>query len=137
MYADRILLHNHPSGDPTPSRADIEMTRSIVEVARLLGISVHDYIIVGKGGHASFKQLQSDLMQPGGRCAGPCRRPYSRRRWQNAFAEHWRKCSQGTPEPQDRSIRVGACEDALSCVHVKLNSNPVWQRQNQKAQSAN
>jgi DNA repair protein RadC len=53
-----ILVHNHPSGDPTPSRADIEMTRSIVEVARSLGISVHDHIIVGKGGHASFKQLQ-------------------------------------------------------------------------------
>jgi DNA repair protein RadC len=42
-----ILVHNHPSGDPTPSRADIQMTQSIIEVARPLGISVHDHIIVG------------------------------------------------------------------------------------------
>ena len=50
-----ILVHNHPSGDPTPSRADIEMTRQIVEIAKPLGISVHDHIIVGKDGHTSFK----------------------------------------------------------------------------------
>ena len=53
-----ILVHNHPSGDPTPSRADILMTQSIIEVARPLGISVHDHIIVGKEGHASFKGLK-------------------------------------------------------------------------------
>jgi DNA repair protein RadC len=53
-----ILVHNHPSGDPTPSRADIQMTQSIIEVARPLGISVHDHIIVGKEGHASFKGLR-------------------------------------------------------------------------------
>jgi DNA repair protein RadC len=53
-----ILVHNHPSGDPTPSRADIEMTRQIVEVARPLGISVHDHIIVGKDGHVSLKGLK-------------------------------------------------------------------------------
>jgi DNA repair protein RadC len=53
-----ILVHNHPSGDPTPSRADIQMTQSVVEVARPLGISVHDHIIVGKEGHASFKGLK-------------------------------------------------------------------------------
>jgi DNA repair protein RadC len=53
-----ILVHNHPSGDPTPSRADIQMTQAIVEVARPLGISVHDHIIVGKEGHASFKGLR-------------------------------------------------------------------------------
>jgi DNA repair protein RadC len=53
-----ILVHNHPSGDPTPSRADIQMTQAIVEVARPLGISVHDHIIVGKEGHASFKGLK-------------------------------------------------------------------------------
>ena len=52
------LVHNHPSGDPTPSRADIQMTQSIIEVARPLGISVHDHIIVGKEGHASFKGLR-------------------------------------------------------------------------------
>ncbi|MGE0061163.1 MAG: JAB domain-containing protein [Xanthobacteraceae bacterium] len=52
------MLHNHPSGDPTPSRADIQMTKSIVEVALPLGISVHDHIIVGKEGHASFKGLK-------------------------------------------------------------------------------
>ena len=53
-----ILVHNHPSGDPTPSRADIQMTQSIIDVAKPLGISVHDHIIVGKEGHASFKGLK-------------------------------------------------------------------------------
>jgi len=53
-----ILVHNHPSGDPTPSRADIQMTQSIVEIAKPLGISVHDHIIVGKEGHASLKGLR-------------------------------------------------------------------------------
>lgn len=53
-----ILVHNHPSGDPTPSRADIEMTRLIIETARPLNIAVHDHIIVGKNGHASLKGLQ-------------------------------------------------------------------------------
>jgi DNA repair protein RadC len=53
-----ILVHNHPSGDPTPSRADIQMTQAIVEVARPLGIDVHDHIIVGKDGHASLKGLR-------------------------------------------------------------------------------
>jgi DNA repair protein RadC len=53
-----ILVHNHPSGDPTPSRADIQMTQAIIEIAKPLGISVHDHIIVGKEGHASFKGLR-------------------------------------------------------------------------------
>jgi DNA repair protein RadC len=53
-----ILVHNHPSGDPTPSRADIDMTKVIVEAARPLGIAVHDHIIVGRQGHASFKALR-------------------------------------------------------------------------------
>lgn len=53
-----ILVHNHPSGDPTPSRADIEMTRTIVETGRPLGVAVHDHIIIGKNGHASLKGLQ-------------------------------------------------------------------------------
>jgi DNA repair protein RadC len=52
------LVHNHPSGDPTPSRADIEMTKQIVEVAKPLGISVHDHIIVGRDGHASLRGLK-------------------------------------------------------------------------------
>jgi DNA repair protein RadC len=53
-----ILVHNHPGGDPTPSRADIEMTKRIVEIARGLGIDVHDHIIVGRDGHASLKGLK-------------------------------------------------------------------------------
>jgi DNA repair protein RadC len=53
-----VLVHNHPSGDPTPSRADIEMTKQIVDVARPLGIEVHDHIIVGKEGHSSLKGLR-------------------------------------------------------------------------------
>jgi DNA repair protein RadC len=52
------VVHNHPSGDPTPSRADIQMTQAIVEIAKPLGIAVHDHIIVGKEGHASFKGLK-------------------------------------------------------------------------------
>ncbi|MEJ1161080.1 RadC family protein [Prosthecomicrobium sp. N25] len=53
-----ILVHNHPSGDPTPSQADITMTRQIVDIAKPLGIAVHDHIIVGRDGHASFKGLR-------------------------------------------------------------------------------
>lgn len=52
-----VLVHNHPSGDPTPSRADIEMTKQIVAAAKPLGVVVHDHIIVGKQGHASFRGL--------------------------------------------------------------------------------
>ncbi len=52
-----ILVHNHPPGDPTPSRADVDMTRLIVEVARPLGITIHDHVIVGRQGHASLKTL--------------------------------------------------------------------------------
>ena len=52
-----ILVHNHPSGDPTPSRADIDMTAKIVEAADKLGITVHDHVIIGREGHASLKQL--------------------------------------------------------------------------------
>jgi DNA repair protein RadC len=50
-----VIVHNHPSGDPTPSRADIEMTRQIVEAAKPLGIVVHDHIIVGRQGTVSFR----------------------------------------------------------------------------------
>jgi DNA repair protein RadC len=53
-----ILVHNHPSGDPTPSQADIQMTKAIIDIAGPLGISVHDHIIVGKNGHASLKGLK-------------------------------------------------------------------------------
>ena len=49
------LLHNHPSGDPTPSRADAQMTKQIVETARPLSIVVHDQISVGWIGHVSLK----------------------------------------------------------------------------------
>jgi DNA repair protein RadC len=53
-----ILVHNHPSGDPTPSQADIQMTKAIVDIAAPLGIAVHDHIIVGRGGHASLKGMR-------------------------------------------------------------------------------
>ena len=52
-----ILVHNHPSGDPTPSRADIEMTRQVITAAHALGLEVHDHLVVGRDGVASFKQL--------------------------------------------------------------------------------
>ena len=50
-----ILVHNHPSGDPSPSKADIAMTKDIQGAAAPLGIQVHDHIIIGKEGHTSFK----------------------------------------------------------------------------------
>jgi DNA repair protein RadC len=56
--SQRSLVHNHPSGDPTPSQADIQMTRAIIDIAGPLGIAVHDHIIVGKNGHASMKGLR-------------------------------------------------------------------------------
>lgn len=52
-----ILVHNHPSGDPTPSQADITMTREVVEAARALRINVHDHLVVGRQGVASFRAL--------------------------------------------------------------------------------
>lgn len=52
-----ILVHNHPSGDPTPSRDDIDMTKEIIEAGKKLDVLVHDHIIVGKGKYASFKTL--------------------------------------------------------------------------------
>ncbi len=52
-----ILVHNHPSGDPTPSRADIDMTNQIVKAAQALNIRVHDHLIIGAKSEASFKGL--------------------------------------------------------------------------------
>lgn len=52
-----ILVHNHPSGDPTPSKADREMTRQIVDAAAPLGVRVHDHLVVGKERTASFRSL--------------------------------------------------------------------------------
>ncbi|MEO1282610.1 MAG: DNA repair protein RadC [Pseudomonadota bacterium] len=53
-----ILVHNHPSGDPTPSQADIDMTRMIASAAKPLGVTVHDHVIVGKEGHSSLRSLK-------------------------------------------------------------------------------
>ena len=53
----RRVMHNHPSGDPTPSRADIEMTRQVVQAGLHLNVEVHDHLVVGRHGVASFKQL--------------------------------------------------------------------------------
>lgn len=53
-----ILVHNHPSGDPTPSRADIDMTKTIIDTALPLGIAVYDHVIIGKDGHASLKGMR-------------------------------------------------------------------------------
>ena len=52
-----ILVHNHPSGDPTPSQADIAMTRQIVDGAKLFGLQVHDHLVIGREGTASFRSL--------------------------------------------------------------------------------
>lgn len=53
-----ILVHNHPSGDPSPSAADIKMTKELIDVAAPLGIVVHDHIIIGRNGHASLRGLK-------------------------------------------------------------------------------
>lgn len=52
-----ILVHNHPSGDPAPSKADIAMTREVATAAKALGIAVHDHLVIGRSGHATFKSL--------------------------------------------------------------------------------
>ena len=52
-----ILVHNHPSGDPTPSRADVEMTKEVQKAAAALGLAVHDHIVIGRQGHASLRTL--------------------------------------------------------------------------------
>ena len=52
-----IMVHNHPSGDPTPSKADIEMTREVREAAEKLGIALHDHLVVSKDGYNSFKTM--------------------------------------------------------------------------------
>jgi len=53
-----ILIHNHPSGDPTPSRAGIEMTKTIMEVGQPIGVTEHNHVIVGRDGHASLRGLK-------------------------------------------------------------------------------
>jgi hypothetical protein len=57
LRGGRGFLHNHPSGDPTPSGADVEMTRLIVEAGAPLKVAVHDHLVVGRQGVASFKAL--------------------------------------------------------------------------------
>jgi DNA repair protein RadC len=52
-----IMVHNHPSGDPTPSKADIAMTREVAKAVETLGLTVHDHIVIGRAGHTSFKGL--------------------------------------------------------------------------------
>ncbi len=52
-----VLVHNHPSGDPQPSRDDIAMTKAVIEAGKHLGLSVHDHVVVGRTGHASFRTL--------------------------------------------------------------------------------
>lgn len=53
-----IVVHNHPSGDPTPSRADIEMTKTLIEAGKPLGITIHDHIVIGKYGQISMRGLK-------------------------------------------------------------------------------
>jgi DNA repair protein RadC len=52
-----VLVHNHPSGDPTPSMADVDMTKKIMDAGTRLGVAVHDHVIVGRNGHVSFRSL--------------------------------------------------------------------------------
>ena len=52
-----IMAHIHPSGDPTPSKADIAMTREVTQAANAVGIALHDHIVISRTGHAGFKRL--------------------------------------------------------------------------------
>ena len=52
-----ILVHNHPSGDTTPSKADVEMTRAVDNALAALGVEVHDHVVIGRGRHSSFMSL--------------------------------------------------------------------------------
>jgi DNA repair protein RadC len=52
-----VVVHNHPSGDPTPSRADIDITRQIQTAASAVSVTLHDHIVIGRSGHNSFKSL--------------------------------------------------------------------------------
>ena len=52
-----IMLHNHPSGDPTPSKDDVTMTKAVAAAAEKLGILLHDHVVVGRKGHASLRSL--------------------------------------------------------------------------------
>ena len=57
VNANNTLVCEHPSGDPTPSRADVEITRDVRDAAKPMGITVHDHIVVGRGRHASLKSM--------------------------------------------------------------------------------
>jgi len=57
MVSERRLSHNHPSGDTTPSKADIEMTRAVAKALDAVGVQVHDHVVIGRGRHSSFKSL--------------------------------------------------------------------------------
>ncbi len=57
MAAWRQVVHNHPSGDPTPSKADIDMTRSVRDALAAVGIRLHDHLVIGRKGHSSFKTM--------------------------------------------------------------------------------
>jgi DNA repair protein RadC len=58
IYSLSLLIHNHPSGDPTPSSADVKMTLDIIAMASPLGVAVHDHLIVGRQGHASLRSMR-------------------------------------------------------------------------------
>ena len=51
------MVHNHPSGDPTPSDSDIEMTQEVERAGAAIGVSVYDHVIIGKSSHASFRSM--------------------------------------------------------------------------------
>lgn len=57
LYAVSFLVHNHPSGDPTPSQADVKLTRELVEAGRHMKVAVHDHVIVGTQGQSSLRAM--------------------------------------------------------------------------------
>jgi DNA repair protein RadC len=65
MAASIIIVHNHPSGDTTPSRADVTFTKNVIENARLFDIEVMDHIVIGKDNYTSIKEMYSDIFLKG------------------------------------------------------------------------
>jgi DNA repair protein RadC len=53
-----VLVHNHPSGDPSPSTQDVKMTQDVIAIAKTMGLAVHDHLIVGRNGHSSMRALK-------------------------------------------------------------------------------
>ena len=115
-----VLVHNHPSGDPTPSKEDIHLTRQLVQGGHMLGIRIHDHVIIGHGTHVSLAQRGIILEQPDHGGAGHpdplrqllrrLRQPSApgRRQWRRNTEKRWHQLRDRRPDrlPQTRRHRL-------------------------------